>query len=306
MSDVQVFLNNYYFRLLNGEQKPSSQCLSVLNNILSEMRNIVVFINEMEDCSDDDLWWDNTHQSLLDVFEDVDNDQSDSDCSYQKSCLTSQDYSVTSSCSSFPSLDISSDSNSTTSLSNLDGEMRKLEDEIFIDSMLNFIDTVAPKSKFNKQKSKRRRMKKMKKLIHPHLRTMWSNSNAIVSQSPPTPVSTSTPRYPIIDWSKVNEKFIKNIPRPQRFPLHGCLNIHDVENEDYSCGIAPHGYGIGYLTNLGIIAPLNDNQIVHGYMSTDAGWILHAQYPKEKKKTREKREKEPTSRVRMKRKKGLR
>ena len=48
LSDVQLFLNKFYFRLINGEQNSPSQCLPVMNNILSEMRNIVTFINEME------------------------------------------------------------------------------------------------------------------------------------------------------------------------------------------------------------------------------------------------------------------
>ena len=64
LSDVQLFLNKFYFRLINGEQNSPSQCLPVMNNILSEMRNIVTFINEMEVNvnQNEDLWWDENHQ----------------------------------------------------------------------------------------------------------------------------------------------------------------------------------------------------------------------------------------------------
>ena len=138
-------------------------------------------------------------------------------------------------------------------------------------------------------------------MIHPHLRSMWSNSSLLLSHSPcNTPVSV--PRYPIVDWSKVNQRFLNNIPKTQAFPIQGCLNANEIEKKDNSYVLAPHGYRRGYMTNLGIIAP-PENSLAHGYVSTTEGWILHAQYPKFKE--RKSREKDSTSRVK-KRKKELR
>ena len=280
LDDVQVFLNNFYFRLINNEHKSPSQCLPVINNILSEMKNIVMFINEMDGVADhecEDLWWDNTHEN--DIYTNVD---SDSDCSCQESFYKSTN-SLSSSSSCDNSSFVSSDSNSSSSFTNLDVEMRILEDEIFIDSVLNLIDDVAPNNKFNKRRSMRKRAKKIRKLIHPLFRSMWSNSAAIMTPKTPSSRSSipqSAPRYPVIDWSKVNERFLKNLPTPGSFPIQGCSNFGEVAKKDHSCGLAPHGYKRGYLTNLGVVAPQED-QLAHGYVSTKDGWVLHAQYPRE-------------------------
>ena len=75
LSDVQLFLNKFYFRLLNGEQISPSQSLPVMNNILSEMQNIVMFVSEMEMNQNEDLWWDENHQYVI---------YDDSDCSHQE------------------------------------------------------------------------------------------------------------------------------------------------------------------------------------------------------------------------------
>ena len=51
------------------------------------------------------------------------------------------------------SSNLSSDLDSNSTLTQLDVEIQTLEDEIFIDSLLNFMDVVATKSIFNKKKS---------------------------------------------------------------------------------------------------------------------------------------------------------
>lgn len=278
LSDVQLFLNKFYFRLLNGEQISPSQSLPVMNNILSEMQNIVMFISEMEMNQNEDLWWDENHQYVI---------YDDSNCSFQE--FSHQDQNSTcfpSSSSSYDdSSNISSDSNST--LSQLDEEIRFLEDEIFIDSMLNYIEIVAPKSMFNKRKSKRRKNRRARKSIDPHLRCIWSNSAEVV-----TPVSTNSEtslKYPVIDFSKVNKRFVDNIPKPDLFPVLGCSECPDVkENPDYIHPSRPFGHEPGYMTDQGIIA-VPDKLLVHGYVwNKEVGWMLHAQYPKEERRSREK------------------
>ena len=174
LSDIQLFLNKFYIRLINGEQNSPSLCLPVLNNILSEMRNIVMFIDEMEVNVNqfEDLWWDDNNQYVI---------YDDSDCSHQES--SHQEQNLTHFPSSSSSHDDSSyfSSDSNFSQSQLDEDIRVLEDEIFIDSMLNFIDIVAPKSRFNRRKSRRRKNKRTRKSIDPHLRSIWSNSAEVVA-----------------------------------------------------------------------------------------------------------------------------
>ena len=278
LSDVQLFLNKFYFRLINGEQISLSQSLPVMNNILSEMRNIVMFVSEVDVDQKEDLWWDENHQYLV---------YDDSECSSQESSHQDE-HSIhfSSSSSSYDdSSFISSDSNS--SLSQLDEEIRVLEDEIFIDSMLNFIDVVAPKSIFNRRKSRRRKNKRTRKLIDPHLRNIWSNSAEVMA--PVSSNSEASFKYPIIDFSKVNKRFVDNIPKPDLFPVLGCSKYPDVkEDPAYIHPSRPFGHEPGYMTDQGIIA-VPDKLLVHGYVwKKEVGWMLHAQYPKEERRSREK------------------
>ena len=150
-----------------------------------------------------------------------------------------------------------------------------MEDEIFIDSMLNLIDVVAPKSMFNKKKSKRRRNKRRLKLINPHLRTMWTNSADIVA--PVISSSGTDLKLPVIDFSKVNRRFLENVPKPNLFPILGCSQYPDIK--ETTDPFAPYGHKPGYMTDHGIIA-IPDNLVVHGYVwNKEVGWILHAQSP---------------------------
>jgi len=280
LSDVQAFLNNFYFRLLNGEHKSVSQVLPTMNSILSEMKNIVFFISEMEEVSQhEELWWDESHQYV--VYEDRDSDcSSDQESSYQGQ---NSNHSTSSSSYNDDSSNLSSDLDSNSTLTQLDVEIQTLEDEIFIDSLLNFMDVVAPKSIFNKKKSMRRKNKRTRKLITPHLRSMWTNSADIVD--PVTSSSGTSLGLPVIDFSKVNKRFVENIPKPDLFPIHGCAQFPDQKKvNQYS----PFGYESGYMTDHGIVA-LPNNLVVHGYVwSKEVGWILKAHFPKGERRFRDK------------------
>ena len=63
-------------------------------------------------------------------------------------------------------------------------DVRALEDEIFLESILQVIDIIAPNNIFNRGKSERRRRKKVRKrlkaAVSPHLFPMWQNADALI------------------------------------------------------------------------------------------------------------------------------
>ena len=114
----------------------------------------------------------------------------------------------------------------------------------------------------------------------------------VIKSLPPDP-------YPTLDWSKVNSRFLNNIPKPNQFPKHGCSldpalyewtekiiktsqcgevftskqKVHP-KFEDYY----PFRYEWGYRTTAGIISVSNVSH--HGYIWDDGNWVLHAQPPR--------------------------
>ena len=114
--------------------------------------------------------------------------------------------------------------------------------------------------------------------------------------------------YPTLDWSKVNKRFIQNVPMPTLLPVHSCsadptfyewserkgngntiLKVpSNFERRSYYLkqGLpnAAGGYvfgGIyGYETSEGNISVSNITH--HGYIWDNGSWILHAQLPKNK------------------------
>ena len=106
--------------------------------------------------------------------------------------------------------------------------------------------------------------------------------------------------YPTIDWSKVNKRFVSNIPEPKAFPVQGCSQdpqfyewSHKKETvhrcgdvftykqdvaPGFENGSFPFGYEYGYKTNAGIISVTST--VHHGYTwNGEEGWLLHAQGP---------------------------
>ena len=105
--------------------------------------------------------------------------------------------------------------------------------------------------------------------------------------------------YPILDWSKVNSRFLNNIPKPNQFPRHGCSpdptiyewtekitktsqcgevftskqKVHPKFEDNY-----PFGHEWGYRTTAGIISVSNVTH--HGYIWDEGNWVLHAQPPR--------------------------
>ena len=123
--------------------------------------------------------------------------------------------------------------------------------------------------------------------------------------------------YPTIDWSKVNKRFISNIPEPTRFPIHSCspdpafyewtekkINgaiekipspferyHYYLKKGWFEAAKGMHAFGSrwGYDTSEGIVSVAS--LVHHGYIWQN-GWILHAQKPNLEEKIIRKRDSE--------------
>ena len=114
--------------------------------------------------------------------------------------------------------------------------------------------------------------------------------------------------YPTIDWSKVNKRFISNIPEPTLVPIHSCSSDPEFyawkerkhpgnriekipsrfdryqyyQSTNPKCIAAqttsPHVFGAlwGYETSEGIVSV--SSLVHHGY-TWKGQWILHAEKP---------------------------
>ena len=257
-----------------------NECLPQLDVILSEISNLVMICQEHKEkqkVTDDELVWD-----------------------YSQDMVVYPEMSSTSSLScSVLSLDISSDSNS--SYSDPEGEERQLAQEIFVDGMVEAIDRIAPGSVFNARKSERKRRRKIMTTFVPRMfRSVWKYYDTIL-----TPAPAPKPRIinPTIDWSKVNRRFLDNLPKEGKHPVHGCSEDPEFYKESLMrlpCGreemLSKHSYepypfgsDYGYMTQYGVISRKNSvgdlNVPVNGYINTGGHWVLHAEYPD---KTRDK------------------
>ena len=126
-------------------------------------------------------------------------------------------------------------------------------------------------------------------------RSVYKYHDAILAPAPTPKVKIINPT---IDWSKVNRRFLDNLPKEGLYPVHGCSEDPEFYREKMmtlSCGrerlLSEHSYspypfgsGSGYLTQFGVISKENSvgdlNVPVNGYIYSEDGWVLHAQYPK--------------------------
>ena len=92
--------------------------------------------------------------------------------------------------------------------------------------------------------------------------------------------------YPRVDLFQLNQHFLRNIPKPENFPIQGCSEdpgFYDrsrLTSETVRLSFfRPHPFGseYGYTTNLGIV-PVPDNPI-HGYVWHGGQWTIHASLP---------------------------
>ena len=137
--------------------------------------------------------------------------------------------------------------------------------------------------------------KALRTLIDPQLLSAWDNAftifddedqcdDGMVQYQPPV-IS-----YHTIDIYNVNQRFIENIPRPNRYPVLGVSNDPDFyhklyETEPYKTSLKflkPHPFGskYGYETNIGIVPP--STEPIHGYVWSEergGSFVLHAVKP---------------------------
>ena len=154
------------------------------------------------------------------------------------------------------------------------------------------MERAAPNNVFSTIKSERRAKKRKMRRITKHLRSIWKNAEEIMMSAP---CSEKEPEIniPKVDWSKVNKRFLDNIPKPQHYPVHGCSNDPSfyqerLERKSYGTETRPSMFEMGYpfgsawgiKTDCGVI-PVGD-LLVHGHRWVPGeGWLLHAQFPKE-------------------------
>ena len=194
-------------------------------------------------------------------------------------------------------------SDSETSFVDSEAEEKRLEQEIFVDTMLEAINRAAPQYIFNAKKSnKKRRQKKMKRIIPQMMRSIWLNYTEFVSTTTTTTVPTV--RTPVINWSQVNRRAMENLPQSQPYPVHSCSQDPEFYKEHIKTEFGqrrvvpakhsidnPFGYRYGYMTQYGVVSVGILPAPVHGYThDPELGWVLHARYPEVIKREREERE----------------
>ena len=137
----------------------------------------------------------------------------------------------------------------------------------------------------------------MKKAVHSELFQIWKNVSEIVQPPVITNSAYNNPLLPTVDWSKVNRRFLNNIPIPVSLPKYGCSPEADdyedkFERSDYG-GMRnvvskftrefPFGSELGFLMDAG---PVNvPDEVFHGYkFQPGQGWLLHATFLRLKEK----------------------
>ena len=250
------------------------QFLPVVSELLLKLQRVVshqICADNVVSSENQELWWDSTTE-MVTYSEDNINDCDSSILSTSESLF----------------------STSVTSLAD--------EGNIFIKNISTFLSKAAPSGIFSRRKSKRRRVKKMRRLVHPDLYNIWYFSSQITAPPDVKSQPVSVPPYPEVDWTNVNKRFLGNIPNPSFFPIHGCSedpthyeptyvshNNFITAEFERPC---PFGQAYGYLTEGGVIAV--PDQVHHGYIwsVSDSGvgqWVLSLQsrqIPKKQERSR--------------------
>ena len=181
-----------------------------------------------------------------------------------------------------------------------DVDSRPIQANSFTSSLLTFISRVAPGDVFSTKKSARRRKRKRSKMVHPELKMIWQNFDKIFpSRSNEDTEECSI--LPQVDWSKVNQRLIKNVPEPLLYPVHGVSpdpEFYKMIRENNLGGwppasqfhdTYPFGTKHGYYTSAGVIPPVFGD-VIHGYVwsEEDKRYVIHAKVGSERKKNAKK------------------
>ena len=183
----------------------------------------------------------------------------------------------------------------------------------FVMKVKSFLTSGFPSNVYSKEKSNEIRQKWLDDSVFVEFQSMWRHSNVgdLFIQKPEDSIpinTTANPapeiKYRTVDFSKLNVRNIKNIPRPELYPIHGCSEDPEFYVKTYWAGgfeyekkgvtyykSSPHGSVYGYRTNVGIV-PVPTTP-VYGYVWSDhdganlsADWVLHAIFPEERSKSR--------------------
>ena len=176
---------------------------------------------------------------------------------------------------------------------------KKKKCDPFLAAITRAIGKVAPKSVYSnvmgEKMKKERDERKVANIVPEVLRSMWETAESLWIESEEVRVTIPDP-YPTLDWSKVNKRFISNIPSPTMIPKHGCavdpafyeytsrFITGNAENTKpkFQTERYPFGSEYGYRTNLGIISV--SSTVHHGYVWNEDCWTLHAQLPNDQGK----------------------
>ena len=131
--------------------------------------------------------------------------------------------------------------------------------------------------------------------IEPEFLSIWNHSAVgdLFALSPVLTLdTTATPSldtepptlYPQVDWTQVDTRSYRNLPEPERFPIHGCFSTPHSNCDRYypaygkpeSTYEAPYGRLQGFLTEDGVIPLGGHDQTIHGYIWSDTynKWVL--------------------------------
>ena len=258
-------------------------------------------------CSDDDeMWWDQSDVSGQMSFDPNNNFNVDVDAILDDSLF--EDIQLFPSDETDASDDDLEDSiamrvklrnlahhqSSVTSVPDAKEQRLATSDDQFIEKITSFINMSSPGNIFNAKKSLRRKKRKAAKMVHPELISLWKNVGDLFGPRILLP-STPEPCIPIVDWSRVNQRFIQNIPTPSPQPKHGVSNYPPFYKENkyisqadckeglFHLSKAPFGSELGYLTSAGVISHSSNTNSIHGYVWSDSfrKYILHAKFPGE-------------------------
>ena len=191
---------------------------------------------------------------------------------------------------------------------------REVEEDLTT-KLIKFINIAAPGDVFSITKSRRRRRKKMIKFVHPELRNIFQHSLILFSSARSTPEAVLRPPVPLVDWSKVNSRMIKNVPDPVPCTIYGVSDDPEFYKDDPKLKTSPYsitcqfhknqpfGTRLGHKTSCGVIPPGCD-QVIHGYTWSQekCGFVIKAQFPSEMKEV-DKQRVTTNSRKKFKRKK---
>ena len=185
----------------------------------------------------------------------------------------------------------------------------------FFPNLLSTISSLAPSLIYDRRKAMRKRKRRVQKMVHPELRSIWTNTAFITN--PVNVPTTLSVKYPKVDWMSVNKRFLSNVPSPSFQPVMGCSSDptfyeDEYERNDYgyhhnlgSKFSKPHPFGaaLGYLTDAGAIGIPDCVYHGHVYDAVSQGWILHASFEEGPTTQKKKMEERETTQRRMKRKK---